>query len=206
MAAGTRLRHQAFRRKNPVGAIKAYTAAFGPDDGASLIVKSINGHHHPRDREHVRSVAHGRPDVLFMDDYVSTVEMKAMIELADCYVSLHRAEGYGLNLADAMAHGTPTIATGYSGNLDFMTDSTAVLVPYTITEVGPLAAPYDPLAFWADPDLDAAAQAMRGMFDDPDSGIRLAARALDHVREHHSLKVAAGSVRSRVLGLPEGTA
>jgi glycosyltransferase involved in cell wall biosynthesis len=187
------------RRKNPVGVIRAYLDAFSESDGARLVVKSINGHHRPLDVEHVKSISAGRQDVLFLDDYVSSAAMKAMIEVSDAYVSLHRSEGYGLNLADAMAVGTPVIATGYSGNLEFMTDATAELIPYTLTEVGPGAYPYDADALWADPDLSAASTAMRRFFDDPTIGRALADRARKHVAEHFSLHRTAEAVRPLLL-------
>jgi glycosyltransferase involved in cell wall biosynthesis len=164
-------------RKNPIGAIRAYCAAFSPGDGACLVVKSINGHQRPADQELVRSHAHGRPDVVFLDHYVSSAGMKAMIELADTYVSLHRSEGYGLNLADAMAHGTPVIATGYSGNLDFMDAGTAELVGHDLVAVGPDSQPYDADAVWADPHLDEASEAMRRLLADPVRSRALADRA-----------------------------
>lgn len=191
--------YSVYERKNPIGVIKAYSDAFGPDDGATLVVKSINGRDRPLDREHVRSFARGRPDILFLDDYVSAFEMRAMIELSDCFVSLHRAEGYGLNLADAFAVGTPAIATGYSGNLAFMTDLNSILVGYKPVEVGPNAAPYDPIAQWADPDLHAAAAAMRAVFDDRAIGERLSAQALADVRRDHSLSAAAGRMEAQLL-------
>jgi glycosyltransferase involved in cell wall biosynthesis len=169
-----------------MGTIRAYMRAFGPDDGATLVVKSINSHHRILHAEHVRSVAEGRPDIVFLDGYVSSAAMKAMIELSDAYVSLHRAEGYGLNMADAMAHGTPVIATGYSGNMDFMTAQTAELIGFELIEVGRGAEPYDATAVWADPDLDAAAAAMRRLHDDPAHAGSLAARAGSHVRAHFS--------------------
>jgi glycosyltransferase involved in cell wall biosynthesis len=187
-------------RKNPVGVIRAYLDAFGPDDGAVLMVKSINSSQRILESERVRSFAYGRPDVMFLDEYVSTTEMKAMIELADCFVSLHRAEGYGLNLADAMAHSTPTIATGYSGNLEFMTETTSILIPHKIVEVGPDAAPYNPSAVWAEPDLYASSTAMRRLFDDPESGSAMAQRALTQISRSHSLQAAAASVRGLLLG------
>ena len=172
------------RRKNPIGAIEAYLSAFGPEDGATLVVKSINGHHKQLDVEHVRWAARGRPDVVFMDGFVSSAAMQAMIELADTYVSLHRSEGYGLNMADAMARSTPVVATGYSGNMDFMDATTAELVGYDLVEVGKGSEPYDRSAVWADPRLDTAAAAMRRLFDDPGYAADLADRAERHVRTH----------------------
>ncbi|MCU1432628.1 MAG: hypothetical protein JWP95_1733, partial [Actinotalea sp.] len=155
------------KRKNPLGAIEAYRRAFGPEDGTCLVVKSINGHLRPLDREKVRMAAAGRPDIVLVDGYMSAHEMRAMAELADCVVSLHRSEGYGLNLVDAMARRTPVVATAYSGNMSVMDESTALLVPYELTEVGDDAGPYDSTAHWADPDLDAAAAALRRVVEDP---------------------------------------
>lgn len=153
-------------RKNPLGAIEAYKQAFAPGEGTCLVVKSINGEHRPLDRERVRLAAEGRSDILLMEQYVSSQQSVAMVELADCVVSLHRAEGYGLNLVDAMARRTPVIATAYSGNMTFMDHQSAFLVPFTMREVGPDAAPYDRDAVWADPDLDHAARSMRQIVDD----------------------------------------
>lgn len=166
-----------YQRKNPIGAIEAYKRAFGPDDGAVLVLKSINGSARRPALEHVRSVAAGRSDIRIVDGHVSATVMQAMVELADTYVSLHRAEGYGLSLADAMALRTPVIATGYSGNMDFMTADTAELVKYDLIEVGPGCDPYAPSAVWADPDLDHAAAAMRRVFDDRTYATKLADRA-----------------------------
>lgn len=154
-------------RKNPLGAIEAYRRAFDPGDGAVLIVKSINGHLRLLDREHVRIAATGRPDILLWEDYFSAQELRSLAEVVDCVVSLHRSEGFGLNLVDAMVHGTPVIATAYSGNMQFMDDSSAFLVPFELTEVGPGSEPYSPTAVWAEPDLDVAATHMRTVADDP---------------------------------------
>lgn len=153
-------------RKNPIAAIEAYCEAFADQGKTCLLVKSINGHLRPLERERVRLALRGRSDIILRDGYVSAPEMQGIIELVDCVVSLHRSEGYGLNLVDAMASGTPVIATGYSGNLGFMDDATALMVPHSMTEVGPHAAPYDPSAVWAEPDLEFAARAMRRVVED----------------------------------------
>lgn len=192
-----------YRRKNPVGVIHAYMSAFAESDGARLVVKSINGHMRPLDVEHVKSCAAGRTDIVFLDGYVSSAAMRSLIELADVYVSLHRSEGYGLNLADAMALGTPVIATAYSGNMDFMDDFTAELIPYELAEVGPGAYPYPSDSLWADPDLNAAASAMRRLFDDTDEARALAQRAREHVGQRFSLAATADVVRPLLLDIFE---
>lgn len=192
-------------RKNPLGAIAAYREAFGPDDGACLVVKSINGHLRPIDRERVRMAARGRADILMLDAYLTSTEVKALAELVDCVVSLHRSEGFGVNLADAMAVSTPVIATGYSGNLEFMTEDTSFLIPYGLVEVGPDAGPYDPSAVWADPDLSAAASAMRVVVDKPHLAQARAQRGLRHIAQFSAEDIAvevAPLLKARYTGDP----
>jgi hypothetical protein len=115
-------------RKNPLGLIDAYRAAFGPDDGTVLVVKSINGARREHDLAAVRAAAQGRTDIFVRDEYLTPDRHAALLAACDAYVSLHRAEGLGLTMAEAMALGKPVIATGYSGNLDFMDDDVAFLV------------------------------------------------------------------------------
>jgi len=154
-------------RKNPLDLVSAYQRAFGPDDGASLVLKSINGATRTVELDRVRQAVADRPDIVVQDGYVDAHRIQALIELSDCFVSLHRCEGFGLNLAAAMAVGKPVIATGYSGNLAFMDATSAFLVPFELVPVGHGHAPYPADARWAQPDLDAAAALLRLVFDQP---------------------------------------
>ena len=178
------------RRKNPTGVIRAYQAAFGPDDGATLIVKTINGNQWPEEMAMVRDAADDRPDIIVIDDHLSVVEMRALTARLDCFVSLHRSEGLGLSLAASMAAGVPVIATGYSGNLEFMSKSNSVLVPYKLTDVGPGADPYPADACWAEPDADVAASEMRRLFDHPDDAREIGARGRASIQAGHSASAA----------------
>ena len=96
-----------------------------------------------------------------MDGYLPSRERDALMNACDCYVSLHRSEGFGLTLAEAMALGKPTIATAYSGNIAFMTPENSFLVPWRPGRVPPGCEPYPKGDCWAEPDLDAAASLMR---------------------------------------------
>ena len=122
---------------------------------------------------------------------MTSFEIRSLIELSDAFVSLHRSEGYGLNLADAMALGTPVVATAYSGNMEFMTQESAQLVGYDLVEVGDGAAPYDPTAHWAEPRHDEAVIAMRELFDSPLVAARFAAVARTHIENYSSARTAA---------------
>lgn len=193
------------RRKNPLGAIEAYRRAFGPDDGAALLVKSINGHLRLDELELVRRAAADRPDIHVVDRYASAAQLRAMTALADVVVSLHRSEGYGLNLLDAMSAGTPVVATAYSGNMQFMDQDSALLVPWEETRVGDGAGPYPRSATWAEPDLDAAAALLRVPVDDPARTAQVVEAAR---RRADALSAEALGARARALLLdtlhPEG--
>ena len=106
-------------RKNPIGAIEAFKHAFPEpsDDGPMLIVKSVNASHRWAEHERVRLATDFRPDIQVIDRHLDRPDQLALIGAAGCLVSLHRSEGLGLHLMEAMWLGTPTIATRYSGNL-----------------------------------------------------------------------------------------
>ena len=110
-----------FKRKNPLTTIDAFTRAFAPGEGAGLIIKCINQDRDPAAHNELLAAAAAHPDVEVVDRYFDPVENSSLTALCDCYVSLHRAEGFGFGPAEAMWLNKPVIATGYSGNLDFMT-------------------------------------------------------------------------------------
>ena len=106
-------------RKNPIGVIRAFCAAFRAGEGPVLVIKTINGDSRLNDLERLRAAAAGRPDVLIVDEYYTAAEKNSLLGLCDCYVSLHRSEGLGLTMAEAMGLGKPVIATAYSGQSPF---------------------------------------------------------------------------------------
>jgi glycosyltransferase involved in cell wall biosynthesis len=156
-------------RKNPLGLIEAFRSAFEPGEGPRLLIKTSNGDNRPEQLERVRVAALGRPDVEVVDEFVDATARDALAASCGCYVSLHRAEGFGLTLAEAMAAGRPTIATGFSGNLDFTSPATTRLVDWSPALVEPGSAIYTAGARWAEPDLADAAAALRETWADRDA-------------------------------------
>lgn len=187
-----------FRRKNPLGLVQAFKNAFQPGEGPSLVIKSICGDEFPGDRAQLVETVADRPEIHLLEETVSAEAKNAMIASCDCYVSLHRSEGLGLTMAEAMYFGKPVIATAYSGNLDFMTPENSFLVPYADVEIGPDADPYPPTGKWAEPDLDFVARTMREIVADPAEADRRARRAAIDVRHTHSPEASAASIEARV--------
>jgi glycosyltransferase involved in cell wall biosynthesis/2-polyprenyl-3-methyl-5-hydroxy-6-metoxy-1,4-benzoquinol methylase len=185
-------------RKNPHGLIEAFTRAFAPDEGPVLVLKSINGDLRLAELERLRAAAANRSDVWILDTYYSPEEKNALVGACDCYVSLHRSEGLGLTMAEAMALAKPVIATGYSGNLHFMNQENSYLVDYARVAVPSGCEPYPTTACWADPHLEQAAGFMREVFDRPDLAAERSRRAQRDVLERHNLQASARAVAARV--------
>jgi len=113
-----------------------------------------------------------------------------LIRDCDAFVSLHRSEGFGLGLAEAMFLGKPVIGTAWSGNMDFMTAENSKLVPYTLAPVPEAAYPHAEGQEWAEPDPDAAAAAMLALVDDPAAARALGAQASRDIRTRFSYRAA----------------
>jgi len=187
-----------FRRKNPLGVVEAFCAAFAPGEGPSLVIKSICGDEFPVQREQLAAAVAERPEIHLLEGMVPVGMKNAMMASCDCYVSLHRSEGLGLTMAEAMYFGRPTIATGYSGNLDFMTEENSYLVPYELTEIGPDANPYPEDKEWAEPDIERAAALMREVFEHPEEAAARGQRAAADIRRAHSPQAAAEAIMARI--------
>lgn len=153
------------KRKNPNGVIEAFKRAFSPNEGPQLIIKSINGHLNAREFEKLRWACDGRNDIVLVDRHLSSKENASLMAATDCYVSLHRAEGLGLTIAEAILLEKPVIATAYSGNMDFMNEDSGLLVPWEYVAVGHEANAYPAHAQWAEPDIDVASNHMRWVFE-----------------------------------------
>ena len=185
-------------RKNPLGLIDAFTRAFPQPGRALLYLKSINGARVPLDLARVTEAAAGRPEIVLSDGYLEGDRLTALTALCDCYVSLHRSEGFGLTIAEAMAFGKPAIATGYSGNLAFMDAECSYLVPFVETRLSDAVGPYPAGTTWADPDLDEAAQLMRQVVEHPDEARERGLRGKAAIEESQSLERATRFLVERV--------
>jgi hypothetical protein len=152
-------------RKNPVGLVRAYRQAFSPSDGVRLVIKTLNADGARGDYAELVHEIGGREDIEVITDDYSPAQMDELLSGAAAYVSLHRAEGFGLTMAEAMVHGIPVICTDYGGNVDFANDDTALMVAYERVPIGERGYPYPADAQWAEPSIDVAAEHMRSVLN-----------------------------------------
>jgi glycosyltransferase involved in cell wall biosynthesis len=192
-------------RKNPLGAIAAYRCAFHPDDGAVLVVKSVNGQHRPDQHAAVMAAVEERPDIVVIDQTISGAERDALIAACDCYLSLHRSEGHGMPLAEAMALGKPVVATAYGGNIEFMNEANSYLVAWSPARVGLGVEHYPPDANWAAPDVEQAAVLLRSIQLEPQAARARALRGQADVRALLAPAVVGGQMRDRFRELHDGS-
>jgi glycosyltransferase involved in cell wall biosynthesis len=185
-------------RKNPIGLIKAFERAFRPGEGPILLIKTINGDSNLAALEQIRAAASSRQDILIVDEYYSAVEKNSLLGLCDCYISLHRSEGLGLTMAEAMGLAKPVIATAYSGNLEFMTPDNSYLVNYGSGSVPPGCDPYPTGSVWAEPDLDDAAECMRRVYRSPEEARLKAQRAREDIVTKHNVEMSGRLVDQRL--------
>jgi glycosyltransferase involved in cell wall biosynthesis len=185
-------------RKNPAGVVEAFRRAFAPGEGPQLVIKTINGGSALTQLERLRLQAGDRPDVHILDRYHDAADQRALIGACDAYVSLHRAEGFGYTMAEAMLAGRPVIATGYSGNLEFMDEGNSLLVGYDLVTIPPGCDPYPAGARWAEPDLDDAAALMRLVVDDRVRARAVGERGRRDIRRFHSPEARAPLVAARL--------
>lgn len=196
--------HSTAARKNPVGHIEAFKQAFRPGEGAKLVLKCINAENLPEHHERTLLAAADHPDITIIDEYVSADHKNGMLDNCDCYLSLHRSEGFGLTPAEAMLLGKPVIATRYGGTLEFMNDENSYLVDHGWTTVGRGAHPYPADARWAEPDLDHAASLMRHVFEHPEEARERGARGKAYMLAHHAPHVAGDAMRRRLQVVYDG--
>lgn len=191
-------------RKNPHGMVEAFRAAFADDEDVALVLKTHNRDfvldtHQSMRWERILEIANSDPRIIIMNEtlrYPDLIQLKAG---ADCFVSLHRSEGWGFGLIEAMSVGTPVVATGYSGTLDFAREESAFLVDYDLVEPG--ANEYifvDRGQVWAAPKLDSAVRALRAVRTDHAARAAKVMRAERIVAEEYSVDAQARKYKARL--------
>ncbi len=169
-----------FTRKNPLAAMRAFARAFGDRDDHILVIKFSGAAAFPREAAEIEAAAAANMRVFSGSWPAGRVE--ALLACADIVLSLHRSEGFGLVPAQAMLRGIPVVATGWSGNMAFMDETSAELVGYELVPVDDATGVYErmPGVRWAEPDIGHAAELLRRLGDDAAWRAALGARGQAH--------------------------
>jgi glycosyltransferase involved in cell wall biosynthesis len=190
-------------RKNPLGLIRAFRQAFREDDATTLVIKTSGGDVFPADLAQLEAAAPGK-NILILDQAMPRAAAYGLIAMGDCFVSLHRSEGFGLGLAEAMLMGKPVVATGYSGNLDFMNHDNSILIDYKIVDITDERPIYAKGNFWAEPSIEHAAASMRRVYENREEARGRAIRAQPAVKSQLSLHSAGERMRARLEQIGDG--
>ena len=187
------------QRKNPLGVLRAFKIAFPTaDNGVALVMKFNNPDYRQPLLQSVREEIAGREDVFLIDRIMPRREVTSLIEVCDCFVSLHRAEGFGLGPAEAMSLAKPAIVTNWSGSVDYMTGDNSIAIDYALVKLGQDYGPYKAHQTWAEPDVEQAAHWMKKLAHDPELGQRLGLRARETIETQFSPRVVGGLIRDRL--------
>ncbi len=192
-------------RKNTLATIQAFKQAFGENDRVLLIVKSSNSNKFTQAQASLNSAVENCANIKHLDGYLSKDKINALLYACDCYISLHRCEGFGLTMAEAMFYGKPVIATGYSSNTEFMNVGNSFLVKYKLIPIEQDCGPYKAGNVWAQPDVEHAADLMRFVFNNSQEAQQIGAIGAEEIKTLLNPQVTGTKIRKRLEYIAEIT-
>ncbi|WP_293331574.1 glycosyltransferase [Microcoleus sp. CAWBG58] len=192
-------------RKNPLAVIQAFKTAFGEDDRVLLLIKSSNSDKNLKDLELLNFAIDDSANIRHQDGYLSKDKINGLLYNCDCYVSLHRCEGFGLTMAEAMFYGKPVIATGYSSNTEFMNVGNSFLVRYKLVPIEEDCGPYKKGNVWAEPDVGHAADLMGYVFNNYQESQKIGVVAAAEIQTLLNPEVTGTKIRKRLEYIAEIT-
>ena len=178
-------------RKNPLAVLQTFEELCRscPTEDLCLVIKVKGGETRKKDYAVFSDyVARSKSRLLVIDNVLSDNEIKNLLRCCDCFVSLHRSEGWGIGLITAMFLGKPVVATAYSANMDFMTDKNSCLVRYDLCQVPDGAYPFSEGQMWAEPDIGHAVDHMLKLVSERDYARELGERASRDIRANFSYR------------------
>jgi glycosyltransferase involved in cell wall biosynthesis len=176
-----------YERKNPEAVVRAFKKAFGMRQDVQLLIKTTHGEDLIPEMSQLISVIGGAPNIELRNTFISGEDQYSLINQCDAYISLHRSEGLGLGMAEAMYLKKPVIATNYSGNLEFMNKKNSCLVDYSLVHHrGSVTYPNSIGQLWAEPDYKHAAYFMKKIKDSPVFRNKIASQAASDMKKYNA--------------------
>lgn len=179
-------------RKNPEGCLAAFARAFAGDAKCRLLLKVSSAVRYPSELRRIEVLAQQlgiHSQLRIVSTFVSDAEIAGMTDACDVYMSLHRGEGFGLGMAEAMSLGKAVVATAYSANTEYCKADNSIQIPYKIVPIPPECDEYHyGIREWADPDIDVAAKALVELRQSPELRHRLGASAQKFVSKYFSIE------------------
>jgi glycosyltransferase involved in cell wall biosynthesis len=188
-------------RKNPQCLVDAFEAAFPEDERVRLVLKVSNADSVPDCARYLDTLAKRDPRCIVLRQTMSKDELAGLIYAADCYVSPHRSEGFGLTVAEAMSLGVPVIATDYGGTADFVTEAVGYPLRYRLVEVERDYGPYAKGAIWADPSREHLQELLLGVVTAPRVAAAKGQRGRVHIRETYSAAAVGRRIAERLAAI-----
>ena len=190
-------------RKNPLGVLHAFRRAFGDGrENVGLVLKSIGQREeHAAIAGEIEAAAAADPRIVLMDRTLDRADMLGLMAACDSFVSLHRAEGFGIGMAEAMRLGKIVIGTDFSGSRCFLDATTGYPVPFSLRPVEPHEYPWAAGQVWAEPDVAEAARIMRHVLACPDEARRRAEAGRSAVEAGFGRAAVGKAIRDRLAEL-----
>lgn len=190
--------HSRIERKNPEGLITSFIQSFGSEKDVILCISVKNSADFPTEYKALLSMTKSYPNIRLLTDYLSRPDMLALLRCANCFVSLHRSEGFGLLIAESMALGIPVIATDYGGSTDFLNSSTGYPVPYELITLKKSTGPYAAGEVWAEADVVQASVLMKHVIQNPADASAKAMKAAELMKKTYSKKCIGLQIQERL--------
>lgn len=189
-------------RKNPLGVITAFKTAFGHNPNVLLVIKTTHGIYKKKYLKTIKESIQTHKNIMLFDQCLSRSDTLSLINSCDVYLSLHRSEGLGLCLKEAMGMGKIVIATNYSGNLDFMSHENSLLVKYDKVQI-PLHVRYyyHEELMWADPDISDAVNKLKYVYENHNLREIIKIKAKKSIEDNYNIAVCSNDISSKIKNI-----
>ena len=191
-----------FERKNPLALLDAFQAVFGESRDVFLLLKCFNAQYNPERMAMLRRRA-AADNIRLVEEIWSETQIHSLHKVTDCFVSPHRGEGFGLNMAETMYFGNAVVATNYGSNVDFMNVHNSYPVAYRLVEIEESTGPYLKGNVWAEVDVQELGRQMRRAYDDAEDRQRRGTAAAETIRTRYSAGTVGRLIRERLAEIDQ---